>query len=318
MKNIPDIVFNLLNKAKSLFMEEMNSESTANSSSAENQPLENERLTTQENAIGNVPKKIDWLNGFSAVINGLGIGLLLGILLGLSISPVVSAVIGTLSGILALLLGLNEKYLEPLKSIRIGSFGIFTVIGILIGLYVRANDPFAPSLKDKMGNYLEIGYTQEEARAFITHQVKSDSTKAKREAGVLYSSTVDAGACEVLQYATADQPFNELVNTFKEAGGTWEELAMSFSKDLPAGVAAVSLISMRDCFCSIASEGTIKITDRDKVAKLNNSDSLENIEKVLSGSGSSWQAIYQKISANVPENQRKEVYLIVIKVLTHD
>jgi hypothetical protein len=318
MKIIPGLLLPLLNKAKSLFMEEMNPEMTVDQSATENPPPETPTVDDPTEEVPSEKKKITWLSSLSAVFNGLGIGLLLGILLGLSISPVVSGVIGTLTGILALLLGLNEKYLDSLKSMRIGAFGVFAVVGIIIGLYIRANDPFAPSLKTKMDNFLEIGYSEEEARAFITKDVISDSTRSKREAGVLYSSTVDAGACDVLQYASADQPVNELVNTFKEAGGTWKELAEEFSRTLPDNMIGNALVSMRDIFCGMASEGEIKMTKNAEVEKLGKSDSLEKIEKVFSSAGSGWKAIRDNLSSSIPENQRKEVYLTVIKVMTHD
>jgi hypothetical protein len=258
------------------------------------------------------------VKGITAVFNGLGIGLLLGMLLGLSISPVVSGVIATLSGLLAVLLGLNEQYLDPLKSIRIGAFGFAAVLGIIIGLYIRANDPFAPSMKEKMENFTEIGYSEEEARAFITKAIESDPDKAKREAGVLYSSTVDASACDVLQYASVDQPLTELVNTFKEAGGTWKELAEAYNADLPESLVGISLVSIRDCFCNIASDGVIKMTNREKVARLGKDSSLEEIGQTLSEAGDSWKAISEKLSANIPEDSRKQAYLSTIKVLTHD
>lgn len=134
--------------------------------------------------------------GYAAIFNGLGIGLFLGLLLGLSVSPVVSGVIGTISSLLAILIGLNEKFLNPIKSLRIGSFGLFSVIGILLGLYIRANDPFAPSLTGKMRTYTDIGYSEIEARGFVTGFIKADSTLAKRQANVLYSAEFKIEACD--------------------------------------------------------------------------------------------------------------------------
>lgn len=265
-----------------------------------------------------LPGKISTLRAATAILNGMGIGLLLGMLLGLSISPVVSGVIATLTGLLAVLLGLDEKYLDPLKSLRIGTFGIFAVLGILAGLHIRANDSFAPSMLEKKNEFVALGYSDAEARAFITKSIEADTGKTRREAGVLYSSTVDAGACDVLVYANEDTPLPELLNTFKEAGGSWKELAETFKNDLPEELVKVSLLSMRDCFCDLATSGEIKMTNRDQVAKLNQDSSLDKIEQVLSDSGKNWQAIAGKISAKIPEDQRKKVFLSIIKVLTHD
>jgi hypothetical protein len=319
MINIPGLLNSLFTKAKALVMEELSPDVTSGQSSPEIIPAESAEVTqSQVEALPEKVKNLTWLNGLSAVFNGLGIGLLLGILLGLSISPVVSAVIASVSTALGLFLGLNEKYLDPLKSLRIGAFGFFAVCGIMIGLYIRANDAFAPTMLEKKNEYIAIGYSDAEARAFITKSIEADTGKTRREAGVLYSSTVDAGACDVLVYANEETPLPEMVNTFTEAGGTWKELAESFQKDLSEDLVKISLLSMRDCFCDLASSGEIKMTNRTEVAKLKQVDSLEHIEQVLSSSGKNWQAIVTRISAKIPENQRKTVYLSIIKVLTHD
>jgi len=319
MLNIPVLLNTLLNKAKSLVMEELNPE-LANSQSMP-ESVTNEPSEVTQNITDTQPtpvKKITLLNGISAIFNGLGIGLLLGILLGLSISPVVSIVIATLSSLLAVLIGLNEKYLDPLKSIRIGAFGLFAVAGILLGLYMRANDPFAPSLLEKKNEYVKIGYSDAEARAFITKAVEADTGKTRREANVLYSSTVDAGACDLLVYANESQPAGEIVNTFKEAGGTWKELAEAFRTDLPEAIVGKSLLTMRDCFCSLASSGEIKMPNLREVGKLNLGDSPDRIEQVLASSGDNWQAIVNKVRENIPENYRKDLYLSIIYVLSHE
>ena len=319
MINIPSLLNKLLNKVKPYVMEELNPDMTGGQANSENNPVGSSVISEINQPLPSSPvKKISWLKAITAIFNGLGIGLLLGTLLGLSISPVVSGVIAALSGLLAVLLGLDEKYLDPLKSLRIGAFGFFAVCGIMLGLYIRANDAFAPTMLEKKNDYVAIGYSESEARAFITKSIEADTGKTRREAGVLYSSTINAGACDVLVYANEDTPLQELINTFTEAGGTWKELAESFQNDLPEELIKVSLLSMRDCFCDLASSGEIKMTNRDQVAKLNQDDSLEHIEQVMSSSGKNWQAIVTGISAKIPENQRKTVYLSIIKVLTHD
>jgi hypothetical protein len=318
MKNIPSLLNTLLNKAKSLVMEEINPDVTSSQSMQDINPGESTAESQPVVAAQPAPvKKITLIKGITAIFNGLGVGLLLGMLLALSLSPVVSGVIAALSGLLAILLGLDEKYIDPLKSLRIGAFGLFAVAGILIGLYIRANDPFAPSMLDKMNNYREIGFSDEEARAFITKSIESDTGKARREAGVLYSSTVDAGACDDLQYATSDQPVDEIINTFKTAGGTWKELAEAFAKsDIPGEFIGKSLIEMRDVFCNLqAEDGKIKMGNLNNV--VGTDDSLDKIEKVLSSSGDSWKAIVNKISVNIPEKDRKDAYLCIVEVLTH-
>ena len=110
------------------------------------------------------------LNLLTSFFNGLGVGLLLGLPLGLAVSPVVSAIIGTLSSLLVVLLGLNENYLSPVKSIRIGAFGVFCVIGILSGMYIRSHDSMAPSLHSLYDEYKSMGFPDKDARDFIAYQ----------------------------------------------------------------------------------------------------------------------------------------------------
>lgn len=92
----------------------------------------------------------------SDIFSGAGIGLLLGFIVGLSVSPVVQTVVGALASILAVFLGLesrsqNEKpslLKVGLNHMRIGSFGFATIAGILIGLFLRINNPIAVPLED--------------------------------------------------------------------------------------------------------------------------------------------------------------------------
>ncbi|SHM99009.1 hypothetical protein SAMN04488057_10585 [Cyclobacterium lianum] len=254
------------------------------------------------------------LQGFAAVFNGLGIGLFLGLLLGLSVSPVVSGVIGTITSLLAILIGLNEKFLDPVKSLRIGAFGLFSVVGIVLGLYIRANDPFAPGLADKMEEYLSIGYTEEEAKAFVTGFIRADSSSlALRQANVLYSSEVDLGACDFLVYANAETIPVELFNTFETAGGIWKELTSTFKEELPESTAASALLGLRDIFCKTAPE-TIEVSE--DLKKLRSESSLEQIEDIFS-QDTPWNQVQAEFRTRFDTTERKQVYESLIKVLNN-
>ncbi|MFY0598619.1 MAG: hypothetical protein JXR03_03035 [Cyclobacteriaceae bacterium] len=107
---------------------------------------------------------------FAALFNGIGVGLLLGLLLGLAVSPVVSSIIATLSSLLAVLLGLNEKFLGTLKSLRIGAFGLSCVAGVLFGMFTRTHDLLSPQLESRKEQYIKLGYSEQEALDFISYQ----------------------------------------------------------------------------------------------------------------------------------------------------
>jgi len=282
-----------------------------NDNVSENQTNEEHNLNSEDMANNSTAPGLRKtpMDVFPAIFNGMGIGLLLGLLLGLSISPVVSGVIATISSMLAVLIGLNEKFLDPLKSIRIGAFGLFAVVGILAGIYMRANDPFAPTLADKKQQYLDAGFEEEEAKSFITGFILSDTGQARRQANVLYSSTVDAGACDVLQYANTETPAEELMNTFKTAGGTWRKFAESFSADLPAEQVLKALLAIRDSFCNMQSGGKITVTNLELIKKIKSGDSTESIEKQLTDAGGIWAVIVSRISESFSSDERKPIYL---------
>ncbi|WP_439482769.1 hypothetical protein [Cyclobacterium plantarum] len=252
----------------------------------------------------------------AAIFNGLGIGLFLGILLGLSVSPVVSGVIGSISSLLAILIGLNEKFLDPIKSLRIGAFGLFSVVGIIIGLYIRANDPFAPTLSDKMEEYLAIGYTEAEAKAFVTGFIRADSSSlAIRQANVLYSSEIEIGACDFLVYANVETAPSEVYNTFETAGGIWAKFVNQFKKDLPESLAATALLALRDSFCN-AGQGTVVVSEN--LRNLGNDSSLQEIDEAFEKADPPWDKLHEEFAKQYSQEERKKVYLSLIKVLKHE
>ena len=321
MIKIPLLLNKLLDKAKSLVMEELNPEMTGDQNVPESpapEPLDvspSVPVTTPQPV-----KKITWQNGITAIFNGIGIGMLLGILVGLSVSPVVSGVIATITGLLAVLLGLDEKYLDPLKSIRIGAFGLAAVAGVVTGLYIRAFDPLSPSLRDKMDQYIEMGYSDAEARAFITKTIQADTVKDPGDDNVLYNSTIDVADCENLAEIKADWTVEEMAVLFNYLGGTWGEFAQVFQADLPDEIAGKALLTMRDCFCTSNASGEIKMTNLEEIRKLENEGSVEQIEEVLSSpaSGENWQKIVVKVRENIPQSNRQEVYVSIIKVLGYE
>lgn len=259
-------------------------------------------------------KKITLINAFSAIFNGLGIGLLLGILLSTTLSPVVSGVIATVSSLLAVLIGLNEKYLDPVKSLRIGSFGLFTVVGIIFGLYLRANNPFAPTLKDKMEEYKSIGFSDEEARNLIMGFIQADTSKAKREASLLYSTVVNSSDCDILYYMTAETPVSEMVNTFKSTEGIWRKFADTFQSDLPEELTGKSLLLVRDNFCNSSSSEAYKISNTEQIKTIDPNSSIGEIESKISAAGENWNSLVSTAQSQFSEAERAIIYGAIIKV----
>lgn len=258
------------------------------------------------------------LQALTAVFNGLGIGLFLGLLMGLSISPVVSGVVGTITSLLAVLIGLNEKFLDPVKSLRIGSFGLFSAVGILLGLYIRSNDLFAPSLSDKMQEYLEIGYSPEEAKLLVTDFIQSDSSLAVRQANVLYSTEVSITACDFLVYADETTAPAEVFNTFQTAGGIWAKLAPAFKNSLSEAQTKTALLSLRDGFCADIPGGEQRLTVPESILELNPDQDLDGLERHLRTLEAPWPGISNSLEENFTPDIRIKAYTVLLQVFNDE
>ncbi|SMD44406.1 hypothetical protein SAMN00777080_3027 [Aquiflexum balticum DSM 16537] len=305
------IVFFVFKIKSGVFMKEDNQNKTETEQSGSERISAVKELILGE-ANGNAPK-VTFIYGFSAIFNGLGIGLLLGVLLGLSVSPVVSGVIATISSLLAVLVGLNERLLDPLKSLRIGSFGLFSVAGILLGLYLRANDPFAPTLLDKMEEYRSIGYSDEEAREMITGFIRADSGKVIRQASVLYSGTIEANDCDYLRYSNSDTPPEEIIDAFKAADGFWKKLAAEIEKNMTKENQGTALLAVRDSFCN-ASQLDFEKTQLTFINIMNNSTTLVEIESKLKNSEPVLGNLVSQVQNRIMDFERLNVYRSLLNV----
>ena len=179
-----------------------------------------------------------------AAYSALGIGLMVGMLLGMAVSPTVAAFIGPLGAILAALLGLNDSHFNLTKGIRIGTFGLATILGVAIGVSIRTHDLFSPSLEALKQEYQEIGFSDEEVLEILKQRRfgmfsdievidKNPNTPAGQilasngyGASVLFSKEISLTGCdEVTTAFDQDLPVDNLLENFRLAGGSWEDLA---------------------------------------------------------------------------------------------
>ncbi len=159
--------------SETVIEQEPSTDSDMNEAPQQEEPIEDTTEETQEEAVVAIASETATITPFkifAAIFNGVGVGILLGLLLGLAVSPVVSGFIGALSSILGLLLGLSEKLLSPVKSIRIGAFGLSCVGGILLGIFIRTNNFLSPELSSLKAEYISLGYSEKEALSFIAFQ----------------------------------------------------------------------------------------------------------------------------------------------------
>jgi hypothetical protein len=141
----------------------------------------------------------------------------------------------------------------------------------------------------------------------------ANATGAERQS-LLYSSEINASACYLLNYANITQPAEEVRDKFERAGGTWKEMADVLKTELPEKVYVQALLTIRDCFCKQGQSGVLKITTSARIKQLNNSQSLEQIQKVLSDAGGSWTELVEKINTDIPVEFQKSLFLSLIKI----
>ena len=313
----------ILDKLKSAFMEDSNANNPGKEATGQ-----------QTRALQTTPKPNTSQSVFAAVLNGLGVGLLLGMLLGLAVSPVVSGVIGTLSSILVVLLGLNDKHITTLKSLRIGSFGVFAVAGIILGIYIRANDALSSKTTDLKHEYVEAGYSEDQALYYVAlkkfdyvpvgwfgtseKDTVAMSKTDQSDKSVLFSSEMDLDVCENLNVADNTFPREEIYYTFEDAGGMWKELASAMPEDLPDQVYVDGMLGIRDSFCAYGNKGKVTIEGSKKLAALTPQNSAEEITNALNKAGGAWESILKNTEKKIPDEYRVSFYLTIIKVLNDE
>ena len=135
---------------------------------------------------------------------------------------------------------------------------------------------------------------------------------------VLYSSEINGAACYKLSLINENQPASDIKDAFEKAGSIWKELAENLDKALPEKVYIHALLTFRDCLCESGQNGKWKISGCETVSKLSEKDSPEKIKQTLFSSGQTWKSIEAKVSAEIPAESQKNLYLSLVKILCHD
>jgi hypothetical protein len=215
---------------------------------------------------------------------------LLGALLGLAISPVVSGIIATLSGLLAVLLGVSEKYMSPLKSVRIGAFGFFCVAGIILGMYIRTNRGLLPSRQKMMAEYRAVGFTREEARDFI----------AFREFGRIPSGW--AGESKEVKDGDPSQPDRPATSADAESPGGIS--SGEPGKQVPSNTQRqfVNPGQTATEFANVLYSSEINAAECYKLNIANSSQPVAEIKNAFERAGGTWKEMAQHLGEGLPEN----------------
>ncbi|MCL1123212.1 hypothetical protein [Shewanella surugensis] len=218
-----------------------------------------------------------------SLFGGSGIGLLFGVIMGTSVTPTVATMLGVLSSLLGAILGLNDRYFNDAKAVRLGSFGLACVIGAYLGVFVRSNNLLSPSLIELKQEYVSLGYSESQALDFIyakefgvtlsRHKAGLSTTAEKtlaqrpisdkavevvvevergvyqQHSSLLFAANVNASACEELLLTDASLPLEEVVNNFELTGGQWEELALNILEQLPSDPQKTMLLAVKALVC---------------------------------------------------------------------
>jgi hypothetical protein len=232
------------------------------------------------------------------------------------------------------LLGLNDKYLSIVKSLRIGSFGFFAVIGILLGMYIRTNDALSPTTTDLMKEYTQTGFEKNEALYYVARQkfdfiplgwfgtsaadTGSFNNRINPKQSVLFSTEIDVGRCTVLKSVDKTFPKGEVIRAFNRAGGVWQELATNLEPNLPDQVFVDAMVYLRDSFCGLGTSGKLEIKSSDQLLSFNSDSNLDEIKKAISASGENWLIILKNTESNIPVENQKAFYLTLIKTFTDE
>jgi len=276
-----------------------------------------------------------------ALYSGAGIGLLIGVLMGLAVSPTVGIIIGALASSLAILLGLNDAHFSDAKAIRIGSFGFACVLGALLGIFIRTNSLLAPDIKTQFQNYIDVGFTNEQALDFIAYErfgilnkewklyssgsgssgegsgsgggAPSAAELVHRGAFVgLYSAEVDESQCVNLDDLVMDDSLPLILQRFETTGAFWKEVALAVEKEVAETHQKAALLAIRDGICA---EGAGKFTDADceKLTAISQKASAAELFQQFNKLGGIWQSLATAIKNKVAESEQQKVMLILLR-----
>ncbi len=153
------------------------------------------------------------------ILAGTGVGILTGLLIGLSVSPVVGPVLGAILAFGILWIGYkehqnlnldaaNEAVIARVRSAiatRLTFFCFSCAAGLLLGVFLRANDTFAPTLESKRDQLINLGFSkdkaneilvQKELQHFVSGEYKHEPAtfvSKPESATVLYGFTIPIG-----------------------------------------------------------------------------------------------------------------------------
>lgn len=281
---------------------------------------------------------------YIALYSGAGIGLLIGVLMGLALSPTVGVIIGALASVLAVLLGLNDAHFSNSKAVRIGSFGFACVIGALLGIFIRVNSLLAPDIKSQFDAYVDVGYSEKQARDFIAyerfgildkdwklHVVKGDGeeksgsgtpfsaslAQTRSVVGLYSAEEIEESKCKQLAELNEENSLPYILNQMDITGGIWKKLALAVEKEVAQSQQKNALLAIKDVLCA---EGNVKFKDEEcqGLASLADETSAEQLLLHYQNTGGIWQKLASAVKSKVSESEQHKVLKILIRSICNE
>lgn len=142
----------------------------------------------------------------SEIYGGVGLGVGLGVLVGLSTSPTAAVVVSALAALVGTYVGLAKSDGSE-RPIRVGTFGIFLFLGLIVGIVIRANNYLTPTLSKRTEAWESIGFTKKEAADLVAfselgvvprgRSIAARPNRSSTDTGV-YSSPAASSICSDL------------------------------------------------------------------------------------------------------------------------
>jgi hypothetical protein len=168
---------------------------------------------------------------------GIALGLFTGLLVGMSLSPVVTSLLSLLLAVSTAWLLTHETDKTDLRKdsfIRLSGFCMGGFVAVILGAYIKAENPLAPSLSKQVAEWREAGFKTSEALAIVRYLNSGlidagDQVKAlpvpdtfQRTPFALYSSS--PGQHNKLNPKTSFKSYSEAKQEYEKSGSAYIDM----------------------------------------------------------------------------------------------
>jgi hypothetical protein len=195
-----------------------------------------------------------------ALIGG-ALGLCVGTLMGMTTAPVVGTVVGALAALFATIFGVKDQDLSSFA--RIGGFGVFCVLGVVGGIYLRAHNSLGISAGQEVAEWTAAGFKEDVARSIVLYKQlgvvvgangqltttpRAEKIVAQPSLTMTTLSSRSGDECADMAPSRFGDDPEKIVQSYKAAGGDWERVAAAV-QGLPPATQAKLIHAAYDLGC---------------------------------------------------------------------